>query len=96
MRRALTLGAMAPMLLCLIIITGCGLVPIPFSRNLPDPIQKVVVLDERTDQPVADADVVILARPFSNWSNSFPPHFSSELPDTDGTYVQIPMQPVMP
>jgi hypothetical protein len=76
--------------------SGCGLVPFPVSRTLPDPIRRVEVLQEGTRQPVTNAEVVIHAERFKNWMRSFPPHYSADFTPATTTSVVIQVHEAAP
>ena len=69
----LTILVFAALLAC----SGCALVPIPFSRTLPDPIRQIDVVQVDTGQPISNAVVVMRADRFKNWIRSFPPHYAN-------------------
>ena len=56
------------------VCSGCALVPFPVTRTLPDPIRKIQVVQDGSVQPIANAEVVVYAERFKNWSRSFSPY----------------------
>ncbi len=74
--------------------SGCGLLQIPYPRTLPEPIKQIVVVQEGTNQPIADSEVVIHANRHKNWMMSFSPMYGDEFRPPTETTIIIPVIPV--
>jgi hypothetical protein len=61
-----------------VICSGCGLVPIPYSRSLPGPVSSVRVVDAYTGDDITDAQVSATVWKYENWMRTFPPSISSK------------------
>jgi hypothetical protein len=76
----------------LFVCAGCGLVPIPVSRTLPNPIRQIEIVREDTSQTISNAEVVIYADRFKNWTRSFPPYYTvAYMPPTKNSLI-IPLK----
>lgn len=81
-----------PALLALCACSGCMLIPIPVRRTLPDPIRQVVVVQEGTGGPVADAEVVMYAEPLRESFSFWPPHYAATFTPPGKTSLVIELE----
>ncbi len=54
--------------------SGCGLISIPRTRVLPEPVRVIELLDVETEAKVQHAETGCFITPYENWANSFPPY----------------------
>src|SRR5688572_17193242 len=76
-------------LVSLSICSGCALVPFPVYRTLPDPIRQVQVVEEGTEQPIGNVELVVHTERFKNWMRSFPPHCTAVFTPAGETSVVV-------
>jgi hypothetical protein len=78
-------------------LAGCGLVPIPVSRTLPDPIREIAVTRQGTGESVTNAEVVLFAVRFEkSWMRSWPPRYAVTFTSPGTNAVVIPLHQASP
>jgi hypothetical protein len=75
------------MLLC-----GCGLIPMSYTRTLPKPIISIKVVDSMTTEIIPNAEVICFYEKFRHKIKNFPPNVTNEFTYSHGSVLNTVKQ----